>query len=115
MSGNPKPRWKVTLDGRDLTATLRPFLIDLSISSCREDAADQLDIRLDDSDGKLAIPPRKAVLRVWLGWSDTGLVDKGSFTVDEVQHSGAPDVLTLIATACRDHERLRDRLIETDR
>lgn len=95
MSGTPKPQWQVTLDGRDLTSAIRPRLLDLSINSCREDAADQLDLRLDDSDGKLAIPPRNAVLRVWLGWSDTGRVDMGSYTIDEVQHSGAPDVITL--------------------
>lgn len=92
----PKPNWKVTLDGRDLTGLLRPRLIDLTVTSCREDNADQLDIRLDDSDGKLAIPPRTAILRVWLGW-DGALVDKGSFTVDEVEHAGAPDTLTLRA------------------
>lgn len=92
----PKPSWKVTLDGRDLTGTLRPRLIDLTVTSCREDSADQLDIRLDDADGKLAIPPRTAKLRVWLGW-DGALVDKGTFTVDEVEHTGTPDTLTLRA------------------
>jgi phage protein D len=34
---------------------------------------------------------------VQIGWADTGLVDKGLFTVDEIEHSGAPDVLTLRA------------------
>lgn len=92
----PKPNWKVTVDGRDLTGTLRPRLIDLAVTSCREDSADQLDIRLDDSDGKLTIPPRTAKLRVWMGW-DGDLVDKGIFTVDEVEHTGAPDTLTLRA------------------
>ncbi|QVM87411.1 phage late control D family protein [Pseudomonas lalucatii] len=36
-------------------------------------------------------------MRLWLGWSDSGLVDKGSYTVDEVEHSGAPDVLNIRA------------------
>lgn len=93
--GNPQPRWRVTLNGRDLTGTLRPRLVDLSISSCRADTADQLDIRLNDADGQLAIPPSNATLRVWLGWDTTGLVDMGSFTVDEVEHAGTPDVITL--------------------
>jgi phage protein D len=106
VSGNPKPAWRVTLDGRDLTAKLRPRLIDLSITSCREDTADQLDIRLDDADGRLAIPPRNAVLRVWLGW-DGELTDKGSFTVDEVEHGGAPDVLTLRARSANLRSDLR--------
>lgn len=90
----PKPSWRVTLDGRDLTGTLRPRLLDLTVSSCREDTADQLDIRLDDSDGKLQIPPTTAQLRVWLGW-DAALTDMGTFRIDEVECSGAPDVMTL--------------------
>ena len=41
--------------------------------------------------------PRGAVLHLWLGWSDSGLVDKGTYTVDETEHSGAPDVLSIRA------------------
>ncbi|MGH8412076.1 MAG: contractile injection system protein, VgrG/Pvc8 family, partial [Pseudomonas sp.] len=37
------------------------------------------------------------VVRLWLGWSDTGLVDKGTYTVDEIEHSGAPDMLSIRA------------------
>lgn len=96
MSGEaPKAIWRVTLDGADLTDRLKPRLMDLRITSCRGDAADQLDLRLDDADGKLAIPPRGAVLRVWLGWEGSGLTDMGTFTVDEVEHSGSPDQLSL--------------------
>ncbi|MGK9568748.1 phage late control D family protein, partial [Salmonella enterica subsp. enterica] len=59
--------------------------------------ADQLTITLSDHDGLLIIPPKGAVLRLWLGWSDTGLVDKGTYTVDETEHSGAPDILSIRA------------------
>ena len=79
----------------------------LSITSCREDQADQLDIMLSDTDGKLAIPPASALLRVWLGWSDTGLVDMGSFNVDEVEHAGAPDVITIRARSAHITSNLR--------
>lgn len=96
-SRNPKPQWRVTLDGRDLTAALVPRLIDLTVTSDRQDSADQLDIRISDHDGQLALPPRNAVLRVYLGWDDTGKVDMGSFNVDELEHAGTPDVLTLRA------------------
>ncbi|HWX66054.1 MAG TPA: phage late control D family protein [Rhodanobacter sp.] len=94
-SRNPQPRWKVTLDGRDLTATLVPRLVGLSVTSCRQDTADQLDITLSDHDGKLALPPTTATLRVWLGWDDSGLTDKGSFVIDELEHAGTPDVIVM--------------------
>lgn len=105
--GNPKPAWKVTLDGVDLTGKLRPRLVELSITSAREDDADQLDITLSDADGRLAIPPTGAVLRVWLGWDTGGLTDMGSFAVDEVEHSGAPDVITLHARSAHFRSDLR--------
>lgn len=96
MSGsNPKPRWKVTLDGRDLTSAIAPRLISLKVSACRQDTADQLDIELSDHDGKLALPPRTATLQVWLGWDDAGLTDMGTFAIDELEHVGAPDQLIL--------------------
>jgi len=98
MSGsNPKPAWRVTLDGRDLTATLVPRLISVTVTSDRQDTADQLDIVISDHDGQLALPPGDALLRVYLGWQGEGLTDMGSFTVDEIEHTGAPDVLTLRA------------------
>jgi len=93
----PTPEYAITLDGRDLTDRIAPRLVSLSVSESRGDEADTLDLTLDDSDGKLAIPSRGALLRVSFGWSDTGMVDKGSFTVDEVEHSGAPDIITIRA------------------
>jgi len=69
----------------------------LELTDNRGVEADQLSITLSDHDGLLTIPPKGAVLRLWLGWSDTGLVDKGTYTVDETEHSGAPDVLSIRA------------------
>ncbi|WP_211708448.1 phage late control D family protein [Paraburkholderia aspalathi] len=93
----PTPEYHITLNGRDLTTKIAPDLISLSLAESRGDEADTLDIVVDDSQGKLAIPARGDTLRVSFGWSDTGVVDKGAFTVDEVEHSGAPDILTIRA------------------
>ena len=73
----PKPDFVITIDGRDLTGTIDPRLIRLAITECRADEADTLDLTLDDSDGRLPIPSRGALLSVSFGWSDTGLVRKG--------------------------------------
>jgi uncharacterized protein len=93
----PTPDFRVTLNGRDLTSSIEPRLQSLSISECRAEEADMLDMVLNDSDGRLDIPKRGAVLSVSIGWADTGLVNKGTFTVDEVEHSGAPDIITVRA------------------
>lgn len=101
---NNVPDFRVTLEGQDLTDRMRPRLISLRLSEKRGGEADQLDIVLDDSDGRLAIPPEGAVLTVQLGWKrgsevSVGLVDKGRFIVDEVEHSGPPDTVTIRARA----------------
>jgi phage protein D len=54
---------------------------------------------LDDADGMLDIPPRGVTIKLALGWAGQPLVDKGSYIVDEVEHTGSPDTLTLRARA----------------
>ena len=83
------------LDGRNLTSVMAPRLMTLKVSTCRQYSADQLDIELSDHDGKLALPPTSATLQVWLGWDDMGLTDMGTFSIDELEHAGAPDRLIL--------------------
>lgn len=74
----PKPIYKITVDGRDISPEFRARMGDLTLTDNRGFEADQLDIRLDDSDGKLDIPPRGAEVRLWLGFEASGLVDKGT-------------------------------------
>lgn len=104
-----QPAWRVTLAGRDLTGILQPRLERLEISESREEEADQLDITLTDYDGALDLPTMGAVLQVQLGWADTGLVDKGTYTVDEIEYSGSPDVLVLRARSADMQAALRTR------
>ncbi|AYW97562.1 phage late control D family protein [Yersinia pseudotuberculosis] len=71
--------------------------------------ADQLDIEFDDADGKVELPRRGAKIAVSLGWKGAALIDKGSFTVDEIEHSGAPDKLTVRARSADFRETLNIR------
>jgi phage protein D len=98
----------------DITGKVRPRLISLALTDKRGGEADQLDLVLDDSDGKLELPSKGATIRVSLGWKHgagvrVGLVDKGRFTVDEVEWSGEPDQVSIRARAAdlRDGFRIR--------
>ena len=93
----PVPAFRLTVNGLDIAQLISPRLMNLELTDNRGVEADQLSITLSDHDGLLSIPPKGAVLRLWLGWSDTGLVDKGTYTVDETEHSGAPDILSIRA------------------
>lgn len=83
----------------DITQTVADRLMSMTIEDNRGFEADMLDLQLSDHDGKLALPPRNATIQVALGWQGEPLIDKGKYSVDEVQFSGAPDTLTIRARA----------------
>nr|WP_244135167.1 contractile injection system protein, VgrG/Pvc8 family [Burkholderia sp. BCC0322] len=95
----PRAIYAITLNGRDISRKFDGRLISLTLTDNRGFEADQLDICLDDTGGALEIPSRGVKLKVAIGWAGAanGLIDKGDFVVDEVRHSGPPDVLTLRA------------------
>ncbi|ROT46090.1 contractile injection system protein, VgrG/Pvc8 family [Pusillimonas sp. NJUB218] len=105
----PRPIWRLSLDGRDLADVINPRFMSLSLTETRDDQADQLTLNLTDHDGLLEIPNRGAVIRVAIGWSTTGLVDKGSFTVDETGHRGTPDTVSIRARSADMTGPLRTR------
>ena len=87
---------------QDITQVISSRLISLSLTDNRGLEADTLDLELSDHDGKLALPPRNATIQVALGWKGKTLIDKGQYSVDEVQFSGgagSADRLTIRARA----------------
>ena len=87
---------------QDITQVVSSRLINLSLTDNRGLEADTLDLELSDHDGKLALPPRNATISLALGWKGAPLIDKGQYSVDEVQFSGgasSADKLTIRARA----------------
>ncbi|PPX87092.1 hypothetical protein C3D70_05575 [Cronobacter sakazakii] len=95
--GVKTPAYLLMLESRDITGNISDRLMSMTLTDNRGFEADQLDIELDDADGKVSLPVRGAVLKLSIGWKGEQLVDKGSFTVDEVEHRGAPDSVTIRA------------------
>lgn len=94
LTVRPNPK---EAESKDISTLISDRLQSLTLSNQRGFEADQLDITLDDSDGALALPSRGALLSLAFGWSDQPLIFKGEYSVDEVEHSGAPDILTIRA------------------
>lgn len=87
---------------QDITQVVSSRLINLSLTDNRGLEADTLELELSDHDGKLALPPRNATISLALGWKGKPLIDKGQYSVDEVQFSGgagSADRLTIRARA----------------
>lgn len=102
-------QYHLVVNGRDISATVRPLLQRLQLRESRGEEADQLDITLDDSQGNLALPTAGATIALQLGFAQAGMADKGTFTVDEIEHSGAPDVVSLRCRSAELGNTLRQR------
>ncbi|WP_296223205.1 phage late control D family protein [Ralstonia sp. UBA689] len=94
---SPRPAYRIKVGDKDITDRFQGRLIELTLTDNSGFEADQLDIELDDSDGKLDLPEKGVRLALSLGWADSGLVDKGTYKVDELEHSGPPDRLIIRA------------------
>lgn len=94
---------RLTLDdGTDLAARINPRLVELTLTEKRGEDADELSITLHNHDGALATPATGKTLSLAIGWASgagvvTGMVGKGRYTVDEIEESGPPDILTIRA------------------
>ncbi|KTR53316.1 late control protein D [Pantoea ananatis] len=103
------PAFRLTMEGEDVTQTIQKRLISMTLTDNRGFEADQLDIELDDTDGQLQLPRRGVALSLSLGWKGEALFPKGTYTVDEIEHSGTPDRLTLRARSADFRETLNTK------
>ncbi|ECM4801248.1 phage late control D family protein [Salmonella enterica] len=103
------PAFSITIEGKDVTTVMDTRLMSLTLTDNRGFEADQLDLELDDADGLIALPRRGAVIQLALGWKGQPLFPKGAFTVDEIEHSGAPDRMTIRARSADFRETLNTR------
>ena len=76
--------WRVVVDGRDVSATMRPFLIDIEITDKDGTASDTCSLTFDDTDGQALLPKSGAKVQVFL----QGAL-KFAGTLDSVRSSGS--------------------------
>lgn len=101
--------YSLVVNGKDISQDVRPLLVSLRLLESRGEEADRLDITLDDSQGALALPPKGAKVELMLGYAHRGMVDKGTYTVDEVEHHGTPDTIEIRCRSADLRATLRQR------
>jgi phage protein D len=89
------PDYKILADNNDITAAIRDRLISLTLTDEAGIQSDSISLVLDDRDNAIQLPRKGAQLDVFMGYKETGLVKKGLFTVDEIEISGPPDIITI--------------------
>jgi phage protein D len=79
----------VTVAGINITTTLLPVLISLSVSDKVGTHSDTASLEIDDTDGRIVLPRIGAPVIVALGWEGEGVRVVFTGTVDEVRSSGS--------------------------
>lgn len=80
--------YDVEVDGTNISTTLAPILISLSIKLDDHANADELSLELDDNGGQIELPRMGATVTASLGWDDTGAVVAFEGTVDSASSNG---------------------------
>ncbi len=106
-----QPDFEILINGKDKTVLYQEKFMSLTLRDVRGFEADQLDIMLDDSENDLTLPPEGTELHLKIGYKNK-LVNKGTFTIDEVAHDGPPDVLTIRARSAN-LKTLKEQRIRT--
>ncbi len=92
-----KPDFKLTADGKDISEIIAKNLISLTLTDKVGTESDRLSIALSwPSNHKT--PSKGALLKLSIGF-ERQLVDKGQFVVDEINISGPPRRLQIVANA----------------
>jgi uncharacterized protein len=77
----------VTVAGTNITTTLMPVLISLTVSDKVGTHSDTASLEIDDTDGRIILPQIGATVVVALGWEGEGVRVVFTGTVDEVRSS----------------------------
>lgn len=119
------PIWRITVNGNNVSDRILPRFVSLAITDDRANDSDEVELVVSDHDGRVELPSTGDTVTVAIGWlaetvaapyrqfdSDemgfpVGLIDKGSYTVQAVEYSGAPDIITIRARAANLLDSLR--------
>ncbi len=100
-----KPTYLISIDGD--VVPLQGRLIALTLDDNSGFSADELTIDISDHDGAVELPKKGVKLTAEFGFAGQ-TQNKGDYIVDEVEHHGAPDVVTIRAHSAN----FRDTLLE---
>lgn len=78
------PKCVLTIDGTPVSGLFLERLVSVTITDKEGTRSDTIDITLEAGPPFLAIPRKKAIIRAWLGYEETGVAYFGAYTADDV-------------------------------
>jgi phage protein D len=96
MSDVRQPAYKVVYEGSDITEDISADVVSINYEDAEGDESDEMRVIVDDMFSKWKDswrPNRGDRILLSFGYAGEGLVDFGSFEIDEVHYRGQPDVV----------------------
>lgn len=125
VSAHLTPIWRISVNGNNISERIAPRFVSLRITDDRSNDSDEIELVVSDHDGQVELPNTGDTVAVAIGWRaeptaaphrqlggdevgfPIGLIDKGQYTVQAVEYSGAPDMITIRARAANLLDTLR--------
>jgi len=79
------PMFRIVADGSDITRLINDRLLLLRTSEKPGMESDEFELRIDDRDSAVTLPPRGASIEIYLGYAGATLAREGRYIVDEVE------------------------------
>lgn len=112
MEALRKPKATIIYEGKDITADVAEFLLDLTYTDKVEGESDEIELRMEDSDGLWRgewYPTKGDKMKVSIGYENSLMIDCGTFEIDETEMEGPPDVVTIRGIAAGIKKALRTK------
>lgn len=112
MSAPKKPLFTVIWQGKNVTADLSQYMLSIDYTDNVADESDELVISVEDVDGRWKgewYPEKKDKVSLEFGYANL-MVKAGTFTVDEIELSGPPDVVRIRSLAAGVNSPIRTKV-----
>lgn len=107
-----KPLWILEYAGKDISADIAPYILDITYTDALQGESDDIEINLTDADHRWKngwFPQRGDEVILSIGYEGEPLIKCGTFQVDEVELNGPPDTVSLRALSAGVNESLRTK------
>lgn len=94
-----QPAFKITVNGSDLTPKIADRFLQLAITDEAGVSSDRFELKIDDRDQRLSIPPTRATVTIEIGYQGSKLINKGTFVIEDIELSGPLRTMVIRGTS----------------
>lgn len=90
-----KAIFSLSVSGKDITELVKDRILEIRITDKPGMESDELEIKLDDREDVLLIPPKGSTVKASIGWMEEGLINFGAYIIDEITLGFGPRTMAI--------------------